>query len=103
MKDIKGYEGKYAITEDGRVWNYRTRGWQALHTTKNGYVEALLSSGGTRKHYQVHRLVLMTYKPIEGMESLDVDHIDENRSNNCLSNLQWLTHKDNCKKRDRKV
>ena len=38
----------------------------------------------------------MAYAPIEGMELLDVNHIDENKSNNSLNNLEWRTHKDNC-------
>ena len=96
MKDIQGYEGCYAITEDGQVWSYYSNRFIALSHKKDGYKEALLSKGGIRKHYLVHRLVLMTYNPVEGMEKLDVNHIDEDKSNNHIDNLQWITHRDNC-------
>lgn len=96
MKDIPGYENCYAITEDGQVWSYYRKKFIALNYKKNGYIEALLSKGGVRKHYQVHRLVMMTYNPVEDMEQLDVNHIDENRSNNHIDNLEWVSHKDNC-------
>lgn len=96
MRDIPGYEGCYAITEDGQVWSHYRKRFMSLHTTRLGYQEALLSKKGVRKHYGVHRLVLMTYNPVEGMENLDVNHLDENKSNNNISNLQWISHKDNC-------
>ena len=96
MKDIPGYEGKYAITEDGKVWSYHCKRFIALRYKKLGYVEAALHKDGNCKFYQVHRLVLMTYAPVEGMEKLDVHHIDEDKSNNHIDNLQWVTHKDNC-------
>lgn len=38
MKDIPGYEGLYAITEDGRVWSYRKNRWVKSSANKKGYV-----------------------------------------------------------------
>lgn len=67
MKDIPGYEGLYSITEDGQVWSHYRNKFIALNNTALGYKEALLSKKGVRRHYGVHRLVLMTYKPVEGM------------------------------------
>lgn len=96
MLDIPGYEGLYAITEDGQVWSHYRKKFIAWHNTKLGYKEALLSKKGVRKHYQVHRLVMMTYKPIEDMYKYDVNHLDEDKGNNHISNLEWISHKDNC-------
>lgn len=42
-----------------------------------------------------HRLVLMTWRPTRDMESLTVDHLDHNKRNNTLSNLEWVTYKEN--------
>lgn len=96
MKDIPGYENLYAVTSCGKVWSYHKKDFIALNNKKSGYKEALLSKNGVRKHYQVHRLVLMTYNPIEGMENMDVSHLDEDCGNNCLNNLCWMSHIDNC-------
>ena len=42
-----------------------------------------------------HRLVLLTWKPIPNAEDLTVDHLDHNKRNNRLSNLEWVTQKEN--------
>ena len=42
-----------------------------------------------------HRLVLMTYKPLESMDNLTVDHLNHNKRNNELSNLEWVTEQVN--------
>lgn len=45
----------------------------------------------------VHRLILMTFNPVEGMEDLIVDHINGKRTDNRLENLRWVTQKQNTK------
>jgi hypothetical protein len=69
-----------------------------LNTTRIGYVEALLFTGDKnhKKHIGVHRLVMMTFNPVENMAHLDVNHIDEDKSNNHIDNLEWVSHKSNC-------
>lgn len=42
-----------------------------------------------------HRLVMMTWRPTRDMESLTVDHLDHNKRNNTLTNLEWVTEKEN--------
>lgn len=62
-----------------------------------GYlVVRLRSAGSKRKRFYVHRLVMMVFNPIN--EKLEVNHIDHNKSNNALSNLEWVTHKENLQK-----
>lgn len=97
MKDIKGYEGLYAVTSCGKVWSYRTNKFLKPRTTKRGYSEVcLVNNVGIKKSHYVHRLVLETYKPVKNMEKLEVNHIKEfEKTNNCLNNLEWLTHKEN--------
>lgn len=61
------------------------KGYNIVRTTENG----------NTNYYQVHRAVLMTFSPIEGMENLQVNHKDGNKSNNYLDNLEWCTCKEN--------
>ena len=50
---------------------------------------------GSKKTFRVHRLVLMAFAPIENMQNLEVNHIDGNKKNNSLSNLEWVTSSEN--------
>ena len=64
---------------------------------KTGYIEvALPIEKGQRIYRLVHRLVLEAFNPVDGMEFLEVNHIDEDKTNNQLNNLQWVTSKQNC-------
>ena len=94
MKDIKGYEGIYGITSCGKVWSYRNECFLKPATTKKGYLQVNLHKDGKIKKYKVHRLVAMAYIP--NTENLpEINHKDENKTNNCLQNLEWCDHKYN--------
>ena len=95
MKDIKGYEGMYAVTEDGQVWSYRRKRFLKPWVCHNGYLQVAFFVGNKRKNYRVHRLVLETYNPVPGMEYLDVNHLNEDKTDNRLFNLAWATRKEN--------
>ena len=102
-KDIVGYEGKYAVSNWGRVkslYNGRHKKFREkiLSPGKhgNGYLFVNLYRNGEQKKYWVHRLILMTFNPVENMENLDCNHLDENKLNNRLENLEWCTHEENC-------
>ena len=49
-----------------------------------------------RKWFLVHRLVLSIFEPNEKEEQLEVNHKDENKENNRVDNLEWVTSKENC-------
>ena len=100
-RDIKNYEGLYQVSNKGRVksLNYNRSGKERIlkpRKASNGYLQVGLVKEGERKWYCVHRLVLSTFNPNPDMENLEVNHLDENKENNMLDNLEWVTHKSNC-------
>ena len=88
MKDIKGYEGLYAVTSCGKVYSYKSKKFLKPKDNGYGYLFVTLCKDGKMKKYKVHRLVAMAYLP--NPENLpQINHKDENKANNCLQNLEW--------------
>lgn len=97
IKNCK-YELKYPyfITDDGRVYSELTNKYLATVLDKNGYVKVrLMSTDGKRHRYSVHRLVMENFKPRSDMSTLQVNHINGDKTNNYLSNLEWVTCQEN--------
>jgi hypothetical protein len=99
MKDIVGFEGKYAITTCGKVWSYRSNKFIKTRIKSNGYVIVNLCKdtevGYKRTYHHLHRLVALAYIP-NHLNKKTVNHIDGNKLNNCLQNLEWSSHSENC-------
>lgn len=94
MKDIKGYEGLYAITSCGRVWSYRSKKFLKSSFQGNGYAKIQLSKNNIRKNCLIHRLVAEAYLP--NINNLpEVNHKDEVKSHNWINNLEWCDAKYN--------
>lgn len=86
----------YYVTDDGRIWSERTQKYLSAQYDKNGYVKVQMRSTDNKSHrYSVHRLVLENFKPVQGMDKLQVNHKDGNKLNNSLNNLEWTTCKEN--------
>lgn len=66
----------------------------ATKTNRNGYVETNLWKNNEGKTYSVHRLVLENFCPTRNT-TLEVNHIDGNKLNNNLENLEWVTSSQN--------
>lgn len=94
MKPIKGYEGLYSITEDGRVYSERQKKFMRPFTTKKGYLRITLQKDRIYKNYLIHRLVAEAF--LENPNNLPIiNHKDENKQNNCIDNLEYCTNEYN--------
>ena len=92
--DLDGYESKYYITNDGRVYSEYLRDFLKTFYSRGGYVRVKLNYGDRSKKVMVHRLVAMAFIPNPDNKP-HVDHINCNRSDNRVENLQWVTPKEN--------
>ena len=93
------YEGLYKVSNWGRILslNYRNTGKAELmnpSTNTDGYFKVTLRKNGKRKTCYVHRLIAQTFIPNPENKS-EVNHIDEDKTNNRVDNLEWKWHKDN--------
>lgn len=106
FKDINGYEGKYQVSNYGRVRslsryrdNNKNNAYQKgiifkQSTGKKGYIHVTLYKNGKYKRRLVHRLVAQTF--INNEYNLPtVNHKDENKTNNTINNLEWCTQQYN--------
>lgn len=97
-KDISNYEGHYQVSNLGNVRSIKNNKIILLKPYKNtkryGYLEVYLRLPGSKKTYKIHRLVAEAFIP--NPDNLpQINHIDENKENNIVSNLEWCTAKYN--------
>lgn len=106
-KDVKGYEGFYQVSNKGRVKSlartivrsdgqYKSIKEKILKsgTSSKGYQQINLCRNGKQKTMKIHRLVAEAYIP-NSKNKPEVNHKDGDKSNNVISNLEWVTPKEN--------
>lgn len=111
MKDIPGFEGRYAVTRDGKVWSYpriamikngkrygviKDGHWIKEFDHYKGYGQYFLSCGkrGSRKTISTHQIVARTYIPNpKGLK--EINHKNSIKRDNRVENLEWCTRLEN--------
>lgn len=96
MPKFRDFE-KYEVYEDGKIWSYRKNKFLKPQTNNKGYqLVGLVDNEGKKKMYLVHRVVweAVTGAPIP--KGYEINHISEVKTSNMISNLELLTHKENC-------
>ncbi len=88
---VLGFEGLYEIDVDGNIYN--SKGIMKPYK-KNGYLAINLTKCGVVKHFYIHRLVAEAFIP-NPTRLKEVNHIDANKRNNHMSNLEWCDRKHN--------
>lgn len=106
MKEIKDYPDYY-VTKDGKIYskkfhkshnpNSELREMKQIKNGRTGYLQIRLSENGKKKTFLVNRLVALTYIPNPN-NLPEVDHRDCVKTNNHVSNLEWVTSSENKKR-----
>lgn len=96
-KDIKNYEGLYQISNLGRVKKINKSNIIICKPSidTSGYKQIVLTKNKKRKSYKIHRLIAQAFIPNPN-NLPQINHKDENKLNNDVSNLEWCTLQYNC-------
>ena len=93
-KAVPGYEGLYEVSNKGNVRNVRRNKLLRLSKTKYGYIQVYLYKNGIKTGLTVHRLVAEAFLPNPN-NLPQVNHKDEDKTNNNVDNLEWCDAKYN--------
>lgn len=107
-KDIKNYEGIYQVSNLGRIRSlkYNKKRFLIPYSNKKGYKIIVLSKENKTKHFQIHKLVINTFKPLLNktlikklpnelfinLNKVQVNHLDNNPANNRIDNLEYCSN-----------
>lgn len=88
----------YTINDNGEIFSDISGKMKTRNKGNTEYqIINFMTQEGKKKTYRVHRLVMMAFKPVKGMDKLEVNHIDGDKKNNTLSNLEWCSSSENQK------
>ena len=97
VMEIEDYPN-YLIYPNGDVYNKKSNRLLKQSPDKNGYLKVCLSNNGKKKTIKIHRLIAIHYIPNPDNKPC-VDHINHNTQNNNISNLRWVTIRENSSNR----
>lgn len=101
FKDVPGWEDAYSCSNIGRIWSKKMNRFLSITTSNHGYNVVNLSTHRDgvlrKKKLYVHRIVAELFVPNPENKRY-VDHIDNDKTNNVYTNLDWVTNSENVKK-----
>ncbi|HNX82189.1 MAG TPA: NUMOD4 domain-containing protein [Candidatus Omnitrophota bacterium] len=98
-KSVNGFEGYYEISSHGRLKSYKKHSDGLIlkqTNVKGGYYSVVLSANGKTRSMRIHRIVAETFLSNAGGLP-EVNHIDGNKQNNHISNLEWCSRSHNAR------
>ena len=93
-RDIIGYEGRYQISDYGNVKSLYDDIIMKPFKNYKGYFKIRLRKNKKKKNYRIHRLVGIMFIPNPDNKP-EINHIDGNKINNHVTNLEWNTQEEN--------
>ena len=101
-RDVDGYDGMYQVSDLGRVRSRKSGEWKVLRANKrmDGYVQVRLSKDGKQNTALVHRLVASAFIPNDDSSKTIINHRNEVKSENSVSNLEWCDYQYNSTYKD---
>lgn len=95
LPEIKDY---YTVNDKGEFFSDNSGKMKTRDRSGTEYqIINFMTVDGKKRTFRAHRLVLMAFNPVKNMDKLEVNHIDGNKKNNTLSNLEWCTGSENQK------
>ena len=89
-RDIEGFEGRYRISDHGRVFSLLSKKLLNIYTNSHGYQCVYLYLDGHYKNFKVHRLVAVAFVP-NPYNLPQVNHKNEDKTYNYYTNLEWCS------------
>lgn len=94
VKNLKGYEGLYAITSSGNFWSYRLKRWMKSFVDEQGYLRVGFMVDGKTNTEKLHRLVGEHFIK-NPLNKPQINHKNGDKTDNRASNLEWVTALEN--------
>jgi hypothetical protein len=95
-KDVVGYEGLYEVSSEGQVRNFKTKLERKPFKHRGRWLKVTLFKNNTGRHWRVHRLVAIAFIPNPSGKE-EVNHINLQKEDNRVINLEWATGVENRK------
>lgn len=94
-KDVPDYEGLYQVSDLGNIKSAYSNIILKPSVDRYGYVRFSATKNKKQKTLRIHRIVMNVFNPVKSL--MQINHIDGNKANNALSNLEWCTDSENKK------